>query len=166
MREQRSPNSHRDAAGVVDERVVRQLLRVNASLRQGRTTGEVKRALERGEPLTPTPAVVAEEPTIHCAAVGLATEQLGETIGFFVRGKRQELDARLGEIERRRRALDEEARRARYAVREQLVAFVALLDARQVDLHGATVWQPHRDFLAELELNPATLVAQGCRRRG
>ncbi|MEO1174953.1 MAG: hypothetical protein AAFX94_23300, partial [Myxococcota bacterium] len=37
----------------VDEQVVRNVLKVNPELRDGRTTFQVKKALERGEGLTP-----------------------------------------------------------------------------------------------------------------
>jgi hypothetical protein len=139
----------------VDEKVVRKILQVNPTLRQGRTTAQVKKALERGEPAVPAGA--AKGP--------VAAGELEDAMGFFLRGKSERLRDGLAGIAARRRALEQEEAELRTQLREQLAAFVSLLDAAAVDTHGARVLAKHHDFLGALSLTPASVLELARRGR-
>jgi hypothetical protein len=51
MNKAQAHDARRPSGVKVDEQVVRKILKVNPALRAGRTTGQVKQSLERGEPL-------------------------------------------------------------------------------------------------------------------
>jgi hypothetical protein len=157
--------SERDATRVtVDEQVVRKLLAVNPQMRKGRTTFQVKKAIERGEPVLgeparnapegPTPAACTDGPMLSRPAAN----ELQKSVDFFVDGKARALGARLDEIETRRRALVAEEKRAKSEVAEQVVAFLALLDPSVVAAHGKRVLARHVDFLTRLGLTPAVVI--------
>jgi hypothetical protein len=136
----------------VDEKVVRTLLRVNPDLRRGRTTGQIKRALEAGESLAF--GVVNKS----AGRPAVLSSELADTIGFFLRGKAERLRADLESIAARRRALDEEAARLGHDTREQLARFVGLLDGREVDEKGPAALAEHRDLLKAVGLTPTQLL--------
>jgi len=136
----------------IDERVVRKMLRVNPELRRGRTTFQVKRALEQGEPLR------GDDESAGAQEARPAGSELKEAVGFFVSGKADKLRAKLADIDLRRRALEAEEQRVRVDMGEQVVAFVGLLDDGTVAVHGNRVLSSHADFLAQVGLTPAALL--------
>lgn len=146
------PPSMKQAPKVkVDEQVVRKMLKVNPALRAGRTTGQVKRALESGQPLLSQPA----QPAPSAPAADVAG-QLRDTVRFFVSGKAEGFAALSRDIEARKKALDDELAAARAALREQLVAFVKLLDRDMVLANEA--------LLRELGLD-AKVIADAVRNK-
>lgn len=139
----------------VDEQVVRKMLKVNPELRKGRTTFQVKKALEKGEPVGGDERAAPEAPANEKRSDG---HELAETVDFFVSGKATKLDATLADIDARRRALEAEEQRARAEMAEQVVSFVALLDDGAIAAHGKKALSRHADFLAQLGLTPASLL--------
>ncbi len=135
----------------LDEKVVRKALQVNPALRAGRTTGQVKRDLEAGQ-------AVRTEPSAAPVASGSSKSELDDTLGFFIRGKSEALASRLGEIAERKKALDAEEAAAKKELRDQLASFVALLDEATVAMHGVGALSKHKDFLAKLDVTPASLL--------
>jgi hypothetical protein len=151
----------------VDEKVVRKMLAVNPSLRKGRTTQQVKRALERGETVggTTRNASPTSIPTATVAAAGSMRHELGETVSFFIRGKAEALTAQLDDLVARKRALEDEEARAKGLVGEQIVAFLALLGPGAVDQYGSAALAPHHKFFASLGLTAAGLLEQARKAR-
>ena len=155
----------------VDENVVRKMLKVNPTLRQGRTTSQVKRSIERGDTLTGKPALGAPEalvtkPTgsISGASLPAGASELRDTMTFFLRGKLDGLSAKEAEIEERRKALNAELDAARVTVRQQVTAFLSLLDQETLARHGPAALAEHAKALAKLGLDTNTLVDNA--RRG
>lgn len=157
----------------VDEKVVRKLLAVNPAMRQGRTTFQVKRALERGEALSVTAATAPGTDTA-IAAAGERTaprttrqsladrrREVEETLDFFLRGKAERFAHRRAELEGQRRALAEAEAHARAEVAAQLTAFVALLDEASLALVGRSALTAHTAFLEEVGLTIHALLAAG-----
>lgn len=148
----------------VDEQVVRKMLKVNPALRAGRTTGQVKKALESGEPLIKRREVV--EVTPAKAVADDTAVQLRDTIRFFVSGKADAYAATRQSIEERRRALDAELVAARAALREQIVSFVKLLDRGTVAANEAALTAAFADqaaLLRELGLD-VKAIAEAARK--
>lgn len=144
----------------VDEQVVRNMLRVNPALRLGRTTFQVKSALERGEPVGVTAKTVApsqEAPVIGTGAS--ASGELRDAVSFFLRGKLEQLRAQLAEIEAQRRQLAAREQEARSAAREQVLTFAGLLDVQAVAHQGAAAFGEHAASLAMIGLTPTELLA-------
>ncbi len=142
----------------VDEKVVRKMLQVNPVMRQGRTTFQVKKAIEAGGALTGGSAKESTVPPAREEGAPKAAGELAETLGFFLRGKSDSLVATLADIGARRRALDVEEENARQAVREQVVGFVTLLDAAVVDKHGPAALALFADVLRQIDLSPSQLI--------
>jgi hypothetical protein len=147
----------------VDEKVVRKMLAINPALRKGRTTFQVKKALERGESISarqPVALAVANDPAMGVNKVGLATrEELEATIDFFVRGKAERWAATRADFAERHRALDEAEAAARLALGSQLTAFMTLLDDRAVAVGGKAALTRHSGLLGELGLTVGSLLA-------
>ncbi len=142
---------------MVDEKVVRKILQVNPDLRQGRTTLQVKKSLERGEPVQPPPAPIPQ------ARQGAS--ELADSLGFFLRGKAERLRERLTQISARRQALDAEEAQLRQDLAHEVGSFVALLDAQLVETHGAAALATHADLLAVAGLSPARVLESARRTR-
>ena len=158
----------------VDENVVRKMLKVNPTLRQGRTTSQVKRSIERGDTLTGKPALGAPEAS-NASGVGPSSStggaslpagasELRDTMTFFLRGKLDGLSAKEVEIQERRKALDAELDAARVTVRQQVTAFLGLLDQETLAKHGPAALAEHAKALAKLGLDTNTVVDNA--RRG
>ncbi|HSI05011.1 MAG: hypothetical protein ACAI38_25005 [Myxococcota bacterium] len=146
----------------VDEQVVRKMLKVNPALRAGRTTAQVKKSLERGEPLVQREAAAAPTPS-HAADTA---SQLRDTIRFFLSGKADAFAAKRQDIDAKRKALDEELAAARAGLREQVVGFVKLLDRGTVDANEgamATAFAEQSALLRELGLD-AKSIAEAVRK--
>ena len=146
----------------VDEQVVRKMLKVNPDMRKGRTTFQVKKALEGGESIGATDRA-AQDPAAASAEAPAGTparagSELQETVDFFVTGKADKLRARLAEIDVRRHELEAEEQQARAELAEQVVAFLALLDENAVAAHGKRALSRHTEFLAQVGLTPASLL--------
>jgi hypothetical protein len=154
---------------MVDEKVVRKMLLVNPSLRRGRTTFQVKKALERGERVAVADLAVDATPTACTAApvAGRGGRELEETIAFFVRGKTERWQERPAELAQRRRDLDEAEQRAKVELRQQLASFVALLDDQALALSGRTALAKHAGLLSELgtTVDELLVVASTGKRR-
>jgi len=161
-----NPQAQSSAKVTVDEKVVRKMLAVNPAMRRGRTTQQVKRAFETGEGVdTKTETTPAQTTPASGAVVGSAGRELDDTIGFFVRGKADVLKAQLEELAARRKAIEAEEKQAKMTMREQMVAFLALLDGKEVDAHGPAALAKHAAFLAQLELTPTALLDQARKGR-
>lgn len=146
----------------VDEQVVRNVLKVNPDLRDGRTTFQVKKALESGEPLsasaTARAKASAEVVPPESGARSDQARQLAETLDFFMTSKGRELSGTLDEIAARRRLLDEEEKRAREDMRHKLVDFLLMLDTGVLALHGKEALQAHRELLSRIGLTATELL--------
>ena len=136
------PSMNQEAKGTtqtpkvkVDDQVVRKMLKVNPGLRAGRTTGQVKRDLESGQPLVKREAAKPADvtPASDTAA------QLRDTIRFFLSGKADAFARTREDIDARRKALDEELASQRAALREQVLSFVKLLDRGTVEANEAAL---------------------------
>ncbi len=136
----------------VDEQVVRKMLKVNPELRKGRTTYQVKKALEQGG------TVASAEPQASPAAKSDGGGQLQDALDFFVRGKSSELQSKRAGLAARRQALDLEEQQLAATFREQVVSFVGLLDQGAVERHGRVALAKHAGFLSEVGLTPAALL--------
>ncbi|MEK7705298.1 MAG: hypothetical protein AAB426_10090 [Myxococcota bacterium] len=145
----------------VDEQVVRKMLKVNPDMRKGRTTQQVKRALERGEAIGGAPA----QPATSVLAASDPARELAETLGFFLRGKTEALRRALADIDARRRELVAQEQRERAMRRAEIVAFVHLLDRDAIARHGATALGGHAALLGELGVTPRELL-EDVRRSG
>ncbi len=143
----------------VDEKVVRKMLKVNPDLRKGRTTAQVKRALESGEAVGGAPEAKA------ASAAPQGQSELEDTLGFFLRGKADKLRDDLAAIEHKRRALAEEEARLKAQLREQLAGFLSLLDAKAVDAKGAAALAKHAELLKVVGLTPQQLLEAARRGR-
>jgi hypothetical protein len=149
----------------VDENVVRKMLKVNPTLRQGRTTSQVKKSLERGDSLMGATVPAASTAKAQRGApLPAGAAELRDTMTFFVHGKLECLSAKEAEVEERRKALDAELESARASVRQQVTAFLGLLDQETLAKHGPTALAEHAKSLAKLGLDTTTLVDQA--RRG
>ena len=152
----------------VDEKVVRKMLQVNPGMRQGRSTMQVKKALEQGAVISvkdgasAAPAATGKDARPHAAGVA---GELDDTVGFFLRGKAEAFRAALGDFLARRRALDEEEARTKKQLREQIGGFVSLLDAKAVEAHGAATLAKHGELLRLLGVTPAELLEAARRGR-
>ncbi|OGQ90037.1 MAG: hypothetical protein A2289_13645 [Deltaproteobacteria bacterium RIFOXYA12_FULL_58_15] len=158
---------------IVDEQVVRKMLQVNPALRKGRTTFQVKKAIERGDGLTreDSRTATSEAPRTfgqadaRDVAPRSDAQELVETIDFFVRGKADKLKAGLDEIDARRRQLDAEEAQVRAKHCDQLISFFSLLDDGAVALNGKKALAKHSDFLAKVGLTSSTLLERINRTR-
>lgn len=163
------PPMHDEGASVgnvkVDEKVVRKILTINPGLRKGRTTFEVKKALERGESLAADrraalPLGVGKQPPPTTAAA----RDLEQAIALFMRSKADGFTQALQELQLQRQALNRAEAEARAALAEQLVAFVRLLDPKALTSAGRSVFLPFQDFLSQVNLTPAQLFERAVRR--
>ncbi|MBI5511678.1 MAG: hypothetical protein HY903_23220 [Deltaproteobacteria bacterium] len=143
----------------VDEKVVRKMLAVNPSMRKGRTTFQVKKALERGESVAATDKseVVATGASAHKPTAKPGAE-LQDAIDFFLNGKAKRLAEAEAELAAKRQALDAEAVRMRQELQEQVRSFISLLDLQTVAATGKAALGKHVDFLKAIDLTPAALV--------
>ncbi len=147
----------------VDEQVVRKILKVNPALRAGRTTAQVKKSLERGEPLAQQPVLA---PTRASSPAGDTATQLRDTIRFFLSGKSEAFTAKSQDIEARKKALDAELTATRATLREQVVGFVKLLDPGALDANEAAMaaaFAEQSALLRELGLD-AKIIAEAVRK--
>jgi len=145
----------------VDEKVVRKMLQVNPGMRKGRTTVQVKKALEQGSALG---SVDSNSDRDNARPGGpSAAHEFEETVGYFVRGKGAELRAKLADLETKRRGLDDEERALKQALRDQVMAFVAMLDAQAVATFGSGALAKHAEALRALGTSPADVL--DCARR-
>ncbi|MEE8408259.1 MAG: hypothetical protein V3T05_01515 [Myxococcota bacterium] len=149
----------------VDEQVVRKMLKVNPDMRQGRTTFQVKKSLERGEPIgTASSSEPAAAPAVQSGPASAAQsgsgKELQDTIDFFVRGKTAALDEKLDAVSARRQALDDEEKTLRDEMAKQLVSFVSLLDDKTVATHGRSALAKHSALLAKVGLDVALLLGK------
>ena len=147
----------------VDEKVVRKMLTVNPSMRKGRTTFQVKKALERGESVSAKQsgaAPRADAPAVAAKGAGPAPagRELEDTIDFFVRGKSERWAEKRAELAAQRQAIDEAESVARVELGGQLTSFVALLDDRAVAASGRAALAKHAGFLSELGLSVQALL--------
>ena len=146
----------------VDEKVVRKMLAVNPSMRKGRTTFQVKKALERGESIAATESTAAVVvPTTALSSANPASDirrELAETIGFFVRGKKERWQAKLADLAAQRHAVNEAQEQARTELSGQLISFVVLLDSEALASAGRGALAEHAEFLGELGLTAASLL--------
>lgn len=157
----------------VDEQVVRRVLKVNPDLREGRTTLQVKKALERGESLhggasgggasgSSSGSGLGRQAASSASAArpsnAVSARQLSETLDFFMTSKGRELSGQLDEIAARRQTLEEEERQLRAEVRQKLIDFVAMLDAGVLALHGREALQAHRELLARVGMTASELL--------
>lgn len=148
----------------VDERIVRKILRVNPAMRQGRTTGEVKEALDNGESLlrpvdqrTILPGLKAAD---LCSPAGAEppNRYFEDALAFFLSGQKQHLNTILDDISERRAALEAEEQQAKATARSRVLAFVSMLDATLISSHIATALASQTDFLAQLVLSPGQIL--------
>jgi hypothetical protein len=153
----------------VDEKVVRKMLQVNPGMRQGRSTMQVKKALEQGAAISvqdgasaAAPAATGKDARPHAAGVA---GELDDAMGFFLRGKAEAFRAALGDLLARRRALDEEEARTKKQLRDQIGGFVSLLDAKAVEAHGAAALAKHGELMRLLGVTPAELLDAARRGR-
>lgn len=138
----------------VDEQVVRKMLKVNPAMRNGRTTQQVKRALERGESL-----VAPENPEVPTpAASNDPARELEHTLAFFLRSKAEALGRTLADLEAQRCKLVLQEQRERAMRRAEIIAFVALLDRDTVARHGAHALATQSAALATLGLTTGELL--------
>jgi hypothetical protein len=147
----------------VDENVVRKMLKVNPTLRQGRTTSQVKKSLERGETLTGQ--ATAESVKAPGAPLPAGAGELRDTMTFFLRGKIDAFSAKEAEIEERRKAMDAELEAARLTVRQHVQTFLGLLDQETLAKHGPAALAEHAKSLAKIGLD-ASSVVDAARRGG
>lgn len=147
----------------VDEAVVRNVLKVNPTLRKGRTTVEVKRALEAGEAFSAHQPLPGPKSAQDCAAplVGSAG-QLSDAFSLFLSGRMQRLDVALGTVAERRRQLEAEEEALRKEAIEQLVTFASMLDSNLLRTHGAAALGAHRDLLERFGLEVETVLNRTC----
>ncbi|MEL6547785.1 MAG: hypothetical protein AAFQ82_24380 [Myxococcota bacterium] len=149
----------------VDEQVVRNVLKVNPELRDGRTTFQVKKALERGEALHTGGAQPESQPEASTGPKsGEQARQLAETLDFFLSSKGRELNGALEEIDARRRMLDSEEKALRQETLNTLVDFLSMLDAGALALHGKSALQAHREILSRVGVSAEELL--GAVKRG
>ena len=156
--------SNEPAKVKVDEQVVRKMLKVNPALRAGRTTAQVKKSLERGEPLVKREAAAPATPA--SPATSDTAGQLRDTIRFFLAGKEHAFAGKRQDIEARKKALDDELVAARATLREQVVGFVSLLDRGTVAANEAALaaaFAEHGALLRELGLD-AKIIAEVVRK--
>lgn len=153
----------RAAAGAkrVDVHVVRTVLQMNPAVRAGRTTGEIKKALERGEPLVPAHTSAARA----AVSTGALQRSTGaEALTLFARDRLVALDQELEAIERERVRLDQREAGLRDVARGAICGFVTLLEpaARDEAVHALRALAP------ELEKRGVSLgsLGQGGRRIG
>lgn len=150
----------------VDEQIVRKMLKVNPDMRKGRTTFQVKKALERGDPIgaasspEAAPAQAVASATGSMPAAGGLGKELQDTIDFFVRGKTAALDEKLDDVSVRRKALDDEEKSLCDEMAKQLVSFVSLLDEKAIAAHGRAALAKHGAFLAKVGLDVASLLGK------
>jgi hypothetical protein len=149
----------------VDENVVRKMLKVNPTLRQGRTTSQVKKSLERGETLTGQPATDSAKPAASASPLPPGAGELRDTMTFFLRGKLDAFTAKEAEIEERRRALEAELESTRATLRGQVQTFLGLLDQQTLAKHGPAALAEHAKALSKLGLDTNALV-EAARRGG
>jgi len=143
----------------VDERVVRKMLKVNPDMRKGRTTFQVKKALEGGEAVGAKQATPATTGSPPAAPAGKSTStELQETIDFFVRGKSERLQALLNEVAEQRKSVDQHEQQGKAELAQQLQSFIKLLDEKAVATHGRSALAKHASFLKQLGLTPADLL--------
>jgi hypothetical protein len=166
----KSEEKQADPKVKVDEQVVRKMLKVNPDMRKGRTTFQVKKALESGESLAASDSTAAPASSGHLAtsptptlAGGSAASELQETIDFFVRGKADKLEELLVSFAERRRALEQEESAAREELIKQVVAFIGLLDENAIAAQGRKALAKHAEFLKKLGLTPADVLARAGR---
>ena len=144
---------------VVDERVVQKVLEMNPSLRRGRSTQQIKEALERGERLTGDTGQRCDGPTDRGGA-------LAHAIDAFIANKRQELAARVQTLEAERRALEVAEATERAKVKGEVLSFLSLLDGPLVSQFGGAALSRHADFLRSLGFNLAPTATRGAPVRG
>ena len=144
----------------VDEKVVRKMLVVNPTLRKGRTTFQVKKALERGEGIVAreAPSDVALSSGSSTPATASLSRELGDTIDFFVRGKAERWKEKLAAFAAERKAVDEAQEQARTELRGQIESFISLLDDKAVAVAGRAALAKHAVLLKELGLTPQSLL--------
>lgn len=152
----------------VDENVVRKMLKVNPTLRQGRTTHQVKKSLERGDSLMGESAkgsagVSSPEPA-RPANLPSGAAELRDAVGFFLRSKLDALNAREADIEARRKALADELEAARAALRDQVQSFLGLLDQSALAQHGPAALAEHAKALSKVGFDTAAAIEAA--RRG
>lgn len=154
-----TPSDKGQAKVTVDENVVRKMLKVNPALRQGRTTSQVKKSFERGEPLMSkagTPAATATEQPRGALPAGAS--ELRDTVSFFLRSKLEALGTKEAEIEARRKALDAELEAAKSTLRDQVKSFLGLLDQSALAQHGAAALAEHTQSLKRVGLDANSLI--------
>lgn len=145
----------------LDEQVVRRVLEVNPNLRDGRTTLQVKKALESGQSLgrSPERATPAPEGGRRAPLRESSSRQLGETLDFFLTREGRELASRFEELAARKRSLEDEERALQRDARQRLVDFIAMLDPAVLARHGQDALEPHRQLLNTIGLSSAELLS-------
>ena len=170
----------------VDENVVRKMLKVNPTLRQGRTTSQVKKSLERGEAITTKASAndasgsgTSSDATSASSARNAASStasarnsaklpsgaaELRDTVTFFLRSKLEALTTKESDIAARRAALDAELAATQSTMRDQVRSFLALLDQSTLAQHGPAALADHTKDLARIGLDAKSLIDEA--RRG
>lgn len=147
----------------VDENIVRKMLKVNPTLRQGRTTHQVKKSLERGDSLMgdsaqkAAPSAGSSEPVANTKLPSGAAE-LRDAVGFFLRSKLDALNAKEADIEARRKALADELESERSTLRHQVQSFLGLLDQSALAQHGPAALAEHAKALAKVGFDTAAAI--------
>lgn len=159
----------------LDEKVVRKMLQVNPAMRDGRTTFQVKRDMEGGQPVrahdgpstrrAPFAAHSVAPPTSGAPKSSGAKGELEETIGFFIKGKAAGFGRELAVIDDQRRALDAEEQEIKAKLQRQMASFISMLDEKVIAMHAVSVLSRHLDFLGQLGLTPAQLLEMARKAR-
>ncbi|MCK5689843.1 hypothetical protein KAI87_11265 [Myxococcota bacterium] len=143
----------------IDEAVVRKMLRVNPAIRAGRSTMEVKVALEGGASLISQAAPQTIQPNFLATHSAESGHELHDALNFFVSNKERRFVAALDELEAKRRQLDESLRILKGRAAGEVVAFLALLDADTLHRDGAAALAPHTEYLNLLGTSVESILA-------
>ncbi|MBC7792262.1 MAG: hypothetical protein H7Z43_01020 [Clostridia bacterium] len=163
-----SAQKDQDRKLTVDENIVRKMLKVNPTLRQGRTTSQVKKSLEQGDSLTGAKSGASANRTgadassaleaTRSGSLPISAAELRDTVTFFLRSKLEALTATEAEIANRRVALDAELESAQTTLRYQVRSFLGLLDQTTLAQHGPAALADHAKNLARVGIDTKTLI--------
>ncbi len=123
----------------IDEDVLEKILEVNPSLRQGRSTAEVKADLEDGQAVS----FAAQQPEPQAK-----TSDLAKTVDFFLRAKGSSFEDAQEGFEARQKKLDEERRAFAMATRQEIEAFLNLVGRDSAEVRK--VLAKHQELLGAL----------------
>lgn len=129
----------------IDDRVLAKVVEVNPALAAGRTAAQVRKDL-MGKQVA--------------AAITPAASDIDHALSFFLHGKADALQQRMQELAAKRRELDAEEQQAKLLFKQQLQAFVALLDAEMVRAHAPASRAKHHDMLSACDITVADVLGR------